>query len=65
LNYRIRIKGYLKEHTAVWLDGLEIRLVDGNTDIYGDIQDQSALFGLLKRIQDKGIYLISVNQEEK
>ncbi len=65
MNYRIKVKGYLKKGNIHWLDGLEITLANGNTDIHGDIRDQAALFGVLKRIQDKGISLISVNQEEK
>lgn len=60
--YQIRIKGHL---SSVWrdrFDGLSITLEDnGNTLLTGPVVDQAALHGLLKRVRDLGIPLLSVN----
>jgi ABC-type sugar transport system substrate-binding protein len=65
VKYVIKIKGYLDKTNVSWLDGMMTSFeADGKTIIFGEIKDQAALFGILKRLQDKGIYLISVNQEE-
>lgn len=61
--YQIRIEGHLSDH---WLDvfhGLDmIRLDNGNTLLQGLVVDQAALHGLLRRIRDTGMTLISVRQ---
>ena len=59
--YRIRIKGQLDSQWTDWFEGLSITLEDnGDTLISGPVVDQAALHGLLKRIRDLGIPLISV-----
>ena len=61
--YQIRIEGYLGSQWTDWFDGLTITLEeDGDTLLTGPIVDQSALHGLLKKIRDLGMTLISVNQ---
>jgi hypothetical protein len=60
-HYQICIKGHLDERKARWFEGLDvIPLPDGKTMISGDIPDQAALHGLLNRIRDLGMELISV-----
>ena len=60
--YQIRVKGHLGQQWADWLDGLTITLEeDGNTVLMGPVVDQSALHGILKRIRDLGLPLLSVN----
>ena len=59
--YEIRLKGHLEGRWAAWFDGLSLRLdSDGTTVIRGLIADQSALHGLLQKVRDIGLPLISV-----
>lgn len=60
--YQIRVEGHLDREWADWFGSLSIRLEDnGETLITGRLADQSALFGVLKKIQNLGMSLISVN----
>jgi hypothetical protein len=60
--YRIRIKGCLGQQWMCWFEGLTITLEeDGNTLLSGSVVDQSALHGILKKIRDLGMPLLSVN----
>ena len=60
--YEIRIKGHLSHLSAGWFDGLTITLENnGNTLLTGTVIDQSALHGILKKVRDLGIPLLSVN----
>ena len=61
--YDIRLKGHLDAQWATWFDGLTITLEDnGNTLLSGLVADQAALHGLLKKVRDLGLPLLSVNQ---
>ena len=63
--YQIRIKGHLGPQWADWFDGLTITLQDdAETLLTGPVVDQAALHGLLKKLRDLGIPLLSVNQIE-
>jgi hypothetical protein len=65
--YQIRIKGHLDDTLATWFEGLTIsNQENGEALLSGHIQDQSALHGLLNRISNLGLTLLSVNavQEE-
>ena len=60
--YEIRIKGHLDDRWAEWFEGLTITLEeDGNTLLTGTVIDQAALHGLLKKVRDLGMPLLSVN----
>jgi hypothetical protein len=60
--YQIRIKGHLGPQWADWFEGLVITLEeDGNTLLTGPLIDQAALHGVLKRVRDLGMPLLSVN----
>jgi len=62
-NYRIRVKGLLKDHWSKWFEGLEIDpQEDGTTLLTGPIVDQSALHGIIARIRDLGLSLVSIAQ---
>ena len=63
--YEIRIKGHLDGRWADWFGGLTITLEDnGVTLLTGPVVDQAALFGLLKKVRDTGMALLSVNRVE-
>ncbi len=60
--YQIRVKGHLDDALASWFEGLTIsNQEDGDALLTGHIQDQSALHGILNRISNLGLILISVN----
>lgn len=61
--YQIRLKGQLDSQWTEWFEGMSITLEeDGNTLLTGPVIDQAALHGLLKKIRDLGLTLVSVNQ---
>jgi len=60
--YRIRIKGHLDGQWTEWFDGLAITLDEnGDTLLTGPVVDQAALHGLLRRVRDLGMPLVSVS----
>ena len=63
--YEIRIKGHLADRWAHWFPGLTITLEDsGDTLLIGPVIDQAALHGLLRKVRDLGMPLLSVNRVE-
>jgi hypothetical protein len=60
--YRIRIKGHLDDQWADWFENATISLEEnGDTLLTCPVVDQAALHGLLKKVRDLGIPLLSVN----
>ena len=63
--YQIRIKGHLGVQWTDWFGGLTITLEDnGDTLLTGSVIDQAALHGLLKKVRDLGMPLVSVSPLE-
>jgi hypothetical protein len=61
--YEIRFKGHLDDRWTSWFEGLIITLEDnGDTLLTGPVVDQAALYGLLKKVRDVGLPLVSVSQ---
>ena len=61
--YQIKIKGRLGSQWSEWFEGLTITPeVDGNTLLAGPVIDDAALHGLLKKVRDLGMPLLSVNR---
>lgn len=61
--YEFRIKGHLSSEWVDWFEGLTITLGEnGETLLTGPVADQAALHGLLKKVRDLGMPLLSVNR---
>jgi hypothetical protein len=61
--YRIRLQGHLDRQWTDWFEGLTITLEDnGETILTGPVVDQAALHGLLKKVRDLGMPLLSVTR---
>jgi hypothetical protein len=59
--YEIRIEGHLDTRWAAWFDGLAVtHEADGTTVLHGPVVDQAALHGLLQKVRDLGLPLVSV-----
>ncbi len=63
--YQIRIHSHLDQGWADWFEGMTItHEVDGTTVLFGPIVDQAALHGVLTRVRDLGLTLLSVNRAD-
>ena len=63
MKYKIMIKGHMDVKWTDWFDGIQIvHEEDGTTTLYGDVIDQAALQGILKKIRNLSLELISVNK---
>ena len=63
MQYEIKVDGHLGTRWAAWFDGLAITSEgDGTTVLRGSVVDQAALHGLLQKLRDVGIPLISLRQ---
>jgi len=61
--YEIRVEGHLAERWSDWFEGLAIcQDPDGETVLTGPLSDQAALFGVLTKIHDLNLVLISVSR---
>jgi hypothetical protein len=61
--YEIRVEGHLGSRWTAWFDGLTLTAEDdGTTVIHGPVVDQAALHGVLQKLRDLGIPLISLTQ---
>jgi hypothetical protein len=59
--YEIRVEGHLDTRWAAWFDGLVLtHESDGTTVMHGEVVDQAALHGLLQKVRDLGVPLVSV-----
>ena len=64
--YEIRIKGHLDPRWAAWFEGMSLTSEsDGTTNIHGPVVDQAALHGLLQKLRDVGLPLVSVIQVKR
>ena len=64
--YEIRIEGHLEPRWAAWFDGLALTSeADGTTVLHGSVADQAALHGLLQKLRDVGLPLVSITEVHK
>ncbi|MEZ4683218.1 MAG: hypothetical protein R2932_54320 [Caldilineaceae bacterium] len=63
--YQIRLQGHLGRQWATWFEGLTITLGESDeTVLTGPVMDQAALYGLLRKVRDVGLPLLSVTRIE-
>ena len=63
--YEIRLKGHLDARWTDWFEGLSLtHASDGTTRLFGPVVDQAALYGVLRKVRDLGLPLVSVIQVE-
>lgn len=60
--YQIRVKGYLDSTWSDWFDGFTITSQEGETELVGIVPDQAALHGILAKINDLGLSIISIHK---
>jgi hypothetical protein len=61
--YEIQVEGHLPDHWSQWFEGVEIcRRPSGETILRGQLADQAALFGVLSRIHDLNLVLVSITR---
>ncbi|NLC14542.1 MAG: hypothetical protein GX768_10940 [Chloroflexi bacterium] len=60
--YRIQVKGSLNESWSDWFDGFTVSQEDGKTLLVGQVIDQAALLGILAKINDLGLVILSVKR---
>ncbi len=66
MTYEIRIEGLVDGRWAEWFDGMAVTYVnDLETILIGELPDQTALHGVLERIRDLGLNLVSVQRIDK
>jgi len=64
-HYEIRVQGRLSTRWSAWFDGLALTTVDdGTTVIHGEVLDQAALHGLLQKLRDVGLPLLSLTRTD-
>jgi hypothetical protein len=64
-HYEIRLAGHLDQRWAEWFDGLTLtHQHDGTTVVHGPVADQTALHGLLQKVRDLALPLVSVKHVE-
>ena len=65
MQYEIRVEGQIGASGSEWFDGMHITNEPDGTLIAGDVADQSALHGLLDRVRDLGLTLVSVTRVDR
>jgi hypothetical protein len=66
VRYQIRVEGVLDQRWSAWFDGLQLSSEPGGvTVLAGEVGDQAALYGLLAKIRDLNLPLLSVHRTEQ
>jgi hypothetical protein len=60
--YQIRVQGQLERRWGYWFDSLQLRIEQETTLLEGELSDQAALYGVLLKIRDLGLPLLSVQR---
>ncbi len=62
-SYRLVLRGELGDSFGVLFDGMQLERLAGTTVLTGDVADQAHLVGLIERVQELGVELVSVNPD--
>jgi hypothetical protein len=62
--YQIQVRGTLDESWSDWFDGFSVARQDGETLLAGQVLDQVALLGILAKINDLGLVILSVKRSD-
>ena len=62
-SYRLVLRGELGDSFGVLFDGMQLQRLAGTTVLTGDVTDQAHLLGLIERVQELGVELVSVNPD--
>ncbi len=62
-SYRLVLRGELGDSFGVLFDGMQLQRLEGTTVLTGDVTDQTHLVGLIERVQELGVELVSVNPD--
>ena len=63
-DYELVLRGEIGDRFAMFFEGMRLERADGRTLLSGDVRDQAQLLGVIERIQELGLELISVNPKE-
>lgn len=63
-SYRIHVKGTINESWSDWFDGFSVTQQEGKTLLVGQVIDQAALLGILAKINDLGLVILSVKRRD-
>jgi hypothetical protein len=64
LEYSIRVRGHLGTDWSAWLSGFSVHRTDHGVTLITGTMDQAALYGLLKKLRDSGLMLLSINPSD-
>ncbi len=64
-SYRLVLRGELGDSFGVLFDGMQLERLAGTTVLTGDVTDQAHLVGLIERVQELGVELVSVNPDHE
>ena len=63
-DYELVLRGEIGDRFATCFEGMRLERVEGRTLLSGDVRDQAQLLGVIERIQELGLELVSVNPKE-
>ena len=64
-SYRLVLRGELGDSFGVLFDGMELQRLEGTTVLKGHVTDQAHLLGIIERVQELGVELVSVNPDSE
>ena len=63
-DYELVLRGEIGDRFAMFFEGMHLQRAGGQTLLSGDVRDQAELLGVIERIQELGLELVSVNPKE-
>jgi hypothetical protein len=63
-DYELVLRGEIGDRFAMFFEDMRLERVEGQTHLTGEVRDQAQLLGVIERIQELGLELVSVNPKE-